>query len=432
MFKNKTVQNAKWIIGCKIVQSLLQFVVGMLSARYLGPSNYGLISYAASVVAFAVPVMQLGLRSTLVQEFVGNPDREGEILGTSIVMNLVAGVACIIAVSCFASVTSAGDRVTVIVCALYSLQLIFQAMEMLQCWFQAKLLSKYASVVMLGAYVLVSAYKIYLLATRKSVYWFALSHSVEYCAIGIALIVIYKKIDAQRLSFSFATAKDLFSRSKYYIVANMMVMVFQNTDHVMLKVMVGDAENGFYTTAITCASVTGFVFGAILDSARPTVLESLQKSQAAFEKNISRTYSVIIFLGLAQSICFTLLAEPIVWFLYGEAYLPAIPVLRVLVWNVAFSYMGSVRNIWILGEGKHNVLWIINLGGAVANVLLNALMIPAWGACGAAFASVLTQIFTNFILGFLLKPIRPNNRLLLKGMNPKLLADLLTRMKSGE
>lgn len=432
MLKSNIIENTKWIIGCKIVQSLLQLVVGMLSARYLGPSNYGLISYAASVVAFAVPVMQLGLRSTLVQEFVGNPDREGEILGTSLVMNLVAGVACIIAVSCFASVTSAGDRVTVIVCALYSLQLIFQAMEMLQCWFQAKLLSKYASVVMLGAYVLVSAYKIYLLATRKSVYWFALSHSVEYCAIGIALIVIYKKIDAQRLSFSFATAKDLFSRSKYYIVATMMVMVFQNTSYVMLKLISGDAENGFYATAATCTSIVQFVFMAIIDSARPAVLESRQRSQAAFEKNVSCIYGVIIYLALAQSVCFTLLAKPIVGILYGEAYLSAVPVLRILVWNVAFSYMGTVRNIWILGEGKHNVLWIINLGGAVANVLLNALMIPAWGACGAAFASVLTQIFTNFILGFLLKPIRPNNRLLLKGMNPKLLADLLARMKSGE
>ena len=74
MFKNKTVQNAKWIIGCKIVQSLLQLVVGMLSARYLGPSNYGLISYAASVVAFMVPVMQLGMSATLVQEYLNTPE----------------------------------------------------------------------------------------------------------------------------------------------------------------------------------------------------------------------------------------------------------------------------------------------------------------------------------------------------------------------
>ena len=49
---NRLVNNASWIIGCKIVQNILSFVVSMMSARYLGPSNYGLITYATSVVAF--------------------------------------------------------------------------------------------------------------------------------------------------------------------------------------------------------------------------------------------------------------------------------------------------------------------------------------------------------------------------------------------
>lgn len=429
MIKSKTIQNATWIIGCKIIQSLLQLVVGMLSARYLGPSNYGLISYAASVVAFVVPVMQLGMRSTLVQEYVVSPEREGQIMGTSLGLSLLSGVACMVGVICFAAAASAGDRVTVLVCALYSIQLLFQAMEMFQCWFQAKLLSKYSSVAMLAAYIASSAYKIFLLATRKTICWFALAHSVEYCVIGIALLAIYKKQGGRKLTFSRQMAKELLSRSKYYILANMMVMAFQNTDHVMLKLMIGDAENGFYTTAATCAGMALFVIVAIIDSARPAILESKKESQEAFEKNVSRVYCIVSYLSLAQSLCFALLAKPVVWILYGEAYLPAVPVLRILTWHVAFSYMGSIRNVWILGEGKHSILWKINLGGVLANVVLNAIMIPIWGACGAAFASVLTQFFTNFILGFLMPSVRPNNRLILKGLNPRTLLELVKEMK---
>ena len=417
MLKNKTIQNAKWMIGCKIIQSLLQLVVGMLSARYLGPSNYGLINYAASVVAFAVPVMQLGMHSTLVQEYVLTPQREGQILGTSLALNLLSGLACLVSVTSFAALSSAGDGITVAVCALYSIQLIFQALEMLQCWFQAKLLSKYSSLAMLGAYVAVSAYKIFLLATQKSVYWFALSHSVEFCAVGVAMLVIYRKLGGQRLAFSWDLAKELFSRSKYYILASMMVTVFQNTDHVMLKLMAGDAENGFYTAAATCSGITAFVFAAIRDSARPTILKCLQESKEKFERNITLLYTVLVYASLAQSIVFVVLAKPLMWLLYGDAYSAAIPVLRILVWGAPFSYMGVVRNIWILGEEKYKVLWRINLGGALANALLNALMIPAWGSCGAAFSSVLTQVFTNFILGFLMPSIRRNNQLLMRGLS---------------
>jgi hypothetical protein len=61
-------------------------------------------------------------------------------------------------------------------------------------------------------------------------------------------------------------------------------------------------------------------------------------------------------------------------------------------------------------------------------------LIPPFGACGAAVASVITQIFTNFILGFLWKPLRENNRLLVRGLDPRLLLDmakLLLQRKSA-
>jgi hypothetical protein len=50
----------------------------MMTARYLGPSNFGVINYAASIVAFVLPVMQLGINSVLVQELVKNPEEEGK------------------------------------------------------------------------------------------------------------------------------------------------------------------------------------------------------------------------------------------------------------------------------------------------------------------------------------------------------------------
>lgn len=426
---NKVFENAKWIIVCKVVQSLIQMLIGMISARYLGPSNYGLINYAASVAAFAVPVMQLGLSGTLVQEYVSNPDREGKILGTALVMNMVSAIACIIGVTTFAAVANCGDKVTVIVCALYGTSLFFQAMEMLQYWFQAKLLSKYSSIAMLCSYVVVSAYKIWLLASEKSVYWFALSHAVEYGVTGLLLLIAYRKNSTQRIGFSFSMAKELLGKSRYYIVSMLMVVLYGKTGSIMLTLICDEAENGYLATAMTCTCISIFVFNAIIDTARPVILDSKKDSQEAYEKNVSRTYSLTTWLSLAQSIFFTLFAGTVIEILYGAAYLPAVPVLRILCWQSAFSYMGYVRNIWILAEEKHQSLWKINLCGVIVNILLNALMIPQWGACGAALAAVATQFVTNFLVGFVMKPIRRNNILLLRGLNPKYILELLPAKK---
>ena len=421
MSKSKVISNAKWIIVCKIAQSLLQLVVGMLSARYLGPSGYGLINYAASIVAFMIPLMQLGFQATLVNEFIESPESEGKIMGTSLVLELVSSIACIICVGGFVSVFNYGETQTLIVCILYSVMLFFKALELFSYWFQYKLRSKYPSIVMLCSYVIVSIYRIYILISGKSIYWFSVVHSVDFGIIGIALLVIYHKTGGQRLSFSFEFAKKLFSKSKYYIISAMMVTIFQNTDHIMLKNMSGDVENGYYTAAITCASVFGFVYTAIIDSMRPVILTAKKEKDNSYTDRLSMLYCIICYTGFCQALGFCVLSGLIVYLLYGAEYIAAAPVLAVLVWYISFAYMGSVRNVWILAEGKQSILWKINLAGALGNVALNFILIPYFGAMGAAVASLITQIFTNFILGFIRADLRENNRILMRGLDPRML-----------
>lgn len=423
---NKVIKNASWIIVCRILQSMIALVIGMISARYLGPSNYGLINYASSVVAFVVPIAQLGFRNVLVEEIVSHPEREGKTLGTSLLMSVVASIFCIIGCLAFVSIANAGETDTFIVCALYSISLIFQMTEMLQYWYQAKLLSKYTSIASLVAYVVVAAYKVYLLITQKSIYWFAVSYAFDFLIISAILFILYKKLGNQKLSFSFDLGKKLFSRSRYYIVSSMMVTVFAQTDKIMIKMMVGNEANGYYATAITCASISSFVFTAIIDSMRPVIFTSKKTSQLQFEKNISRLYSIVFYLGLAQSLVLTIMADLIIRILYGNAYLAAIPLLRIITWYSAFSYMGSIRNIWILAEEKQKYLWIINLSGAVLNVIGNFILIPILGASGAAIASVLTQFFTNFVLCFMMKPIKPVSKLIVRALNPKILIEMIS------
>ena len=108
--------------------------------------------------------------------------------------------------------------------------------------------------------------------------------------------------------------------------------------------------------------------------------------------------------------------------------MPAISALQIVVWYMTFSYMGAVRNIWILANNKQKYLWVINLSGALANVGLNMMLIPMAGINGAAIASLVTQVLTNVIMGFIIKPIRPNNEIVIDSLNPRYLADLLSKL----
>ena len=423
--KDKVINNLSWLLICKIIQAVLGLIINAYVTRYLGPSLYGIISYAASVAAFFLPISKLGLEEILIQQTIDNSKEEGKIYGTSIIASALTSLACMVGMTCFSLIANADSKDTSIVCALYSLVLLFQSFELIRLWFQSKYLSKYVAVVSLIVYCVTFSYKGILIFLKKNVYWFAISDGIGYLLISIILIIIYRKLESQRFIFSFNVLKRLLSKSKYYIISSMMVTIFAQTDKIMLNLMKGDAATGYYSAASNCATITSFIFVAIINSLLPMIFENRKISEGAFEKGVSLLYCIIIYLSLIQSVGMTVMAFPIIYIMNGSAYIPAVPILRVCVWFSTFSYMGAVRDVWILAVGKQKYLWRVNLCGAAMNIILNFVFIPLWGEIGAAVASVITQLFTNVIVGIILKPLRYNNKLIIAGLNPALIKDFL-------
>lgn len=48
LFQKRILQNAFWLMGGRIAQRAIQLLLTSLTARYLGPEDYGLLSYGAA------------------------------------------------------------------------------------------------------------------------------------------------------------------------------------------------------------------------------------------------------------------------------------------------------------------------------------------------------------------------------------------------
>jgi O-antigen/teichoic acid export membrane protein len=161
---NLFVYNAIWNMGGKVLQMGLSLIVGMLTARYLGPSNYGVIGYTASFISFFSVICQLGFTSVAVKELLDNREREGEVLGTSIFLRVCTSIISTIAITIMIYIIDDGDRVIVWVAFLQSLSLLFQSFEMFHYWYQSRMETQVSVKVQTAAYLVMSAYKITLLA----------------------------------------------------------------------------------------------------------------------------------------------------------------------------------------------------------------------------------------------------------------------------
>lgn len=421
ILNNRIAKNASWIIVSRVVQSVFALIISMLTARYLGPSNFGIINYAASVVTFITPIVFLGFNNTIVQELTLYPDKEGKILGTTVIFSLISAILCMIGVFAFVSLVNVGKQDIIIVTILYSFILLFQVLNIIQYWFQKHLLSKYSSIITLVAYIVVSFYKVYLLITEKSIYWFAISNALDFALISIFLLVTYYKVGGQKLRFSYDLGISMLQKSKYYIITGMMIVMFSQTDRIMLNLMINETATGYYSAAAACASMTGFFYVAIIDSFRPVIFKKFLESKLECDELIIKLYSIVIYISIAQSLCVSIFAYPIISVLYGSAFLPAVDALRIVTWFTTFAYLGVARDIWILCNGYQRFLPLVNFSSAAVNLVLNYFLIPYWGICGSAFASFITQVFNNFIIAFFIKELRPNNLLIIRAFSPKII-----------
>lgn len=414
--KNKNVKNAGWLIFGKIIQMGINFFVGILTARYLGPGNYGLINYAAAYTAFFFSICTLGINSIIVKEFIDNPSEEGKILGTSLILRGLSSIFSAIVIIGISFILDSNEPITKTVVILYTFSLIFQIFDMFNYWFQSRLQAKYTAIASLIAYSITAIYKIVLLITGQPVTLFALSMSIDYISIALILFYFYKKEGGSKLSFSLKYGKLLLKKSYHFILPGLMVAIYGQTDKMMLKHMINEAEIGYYATAVSLCSVWCFILSAIIDSMNPTIMKLYQEDKKNFIKYNKILYFIVFYISIIVSIIFTIFGKLIIQILFGEAYLPTVTPLRIITWYTAFSYLGVARNAWIVCKDKQRYLKYLYCSSAILNVILNLIFIPKYGAVGAAFASLISQISTVIIVPFFIKELRENSMMIVEAI----------------
>ena len=223
VLKNRVVKNAGWLIGGRIYHMILAFFVGLLTARYLGPSNFGLINYAMTYTSFFASFCTLGINSVIIKNFIDHPSEEGETIGSAIILRTISGLLSICMMMGITMILDKGEPITHIVVFLSAIGVLFQTMDTLNYWFQARLESRYAAISTVVSYTVVSIYKIWLLVTGKSVQWFAVSTSIDYLVVAVVLLVAYIKKSGPKFGFSWKKAKELIGASYHFILAGLML-----------------------------------------------------------------------------------------------------------------------------------------------------------------------------------------------------------------
>lgn len=405
--ENRIVNNSMWMIAERVLQMGISLVINAMVHRYLGPDQEGIIAYCVSYVNICTAFATLGLEYIVIKELIGNPEEEGTILGTSLVMRMLSSLVCVIAIQCVVGVVKEMDPVFMAVTLLQSVSLVFKAVELIDFWFQSKLNSKQVAIAKGITYFVVAAWKIYAVLTAKTVEYFAFGVTLDAVAVAVILLYLYRKAGGQRFRFDFYWVRRLLSQSCHFIVASMITVLYSEMDKMMLDTMRGSYDVGIYNAAYGTAMLWVFIPNAIMNSYRPAIVEGYNTKTNYLER-VRALYAIMIWLGIAVGLGLTVLGYPVVWLLYGKAFLGAAPCLCVLIWSTLFSHLAVARNTWLVCENLQRYSELFPIWGVAVNFVLNFLLIPGLGALGASIATLATQFVVTMIAPLFYKEIRPS------------------------
>lgn len=409
-------KNLSWIFFGNIVHAILQFALNVYCARQFGADDYGLLNYSGSLIAFFIAIGSLGFGGVITKFYADDEQNAGKYIFTSVISRLLLALLSIAALQFIIGFDETCTAQLRLIVFCQSLQMLFVVLDMFVHWFRYKHQAKAVTILRLLSFAGSAVWR-FIAIMNHNLVWYTLGVSVEALFFLIFLVILYRK-EYRQLAFKYdwSTFRSMLKLSYPFIFSALLSTIYAQTDKVMLKNMVDYASVGIYSVSQTLAGAIVIIPVALIEGFRPEIMVAKTKDEREYSRLFRQLYGIIFWLCIAYCLFITVFAEPIVKIIYGPSYIEAVASLSVIVWYTSFSYFGAVNHMYMVAEEKTFWVQIVTLSGALLNVVLNLLLIPRWSIVGAAWASLITQFVTNYVLLWLIKPLRPCFSILNRGI----------------
>lgn len=410
--------NTSWLFGERILRIIVGLFVGIWVARYLGPEQFGLFSFAQSFVGLFAVIATLGLDGVVVRELIKNENRRGELIGTAFWLKVLGAFGVLVVLAIAVDFTSNDTYTNTLVFVIASAT-IFQSFNVVDYYFQSKVMSKYAVYANVIALFLSSLVKIALILNEAPLEAFAYAIVFDGLILAAGLIYFFLKkstIKIQNLKFKREVAIALLTDSWPLILSGAVLMVQARIDQVMLKEMTNNFEVGYYSVALRLIEAFGFLTMLIKSSLYPSIQNAKYHSIELYRDRLLNFYRLNFMLFLVTAVPIFIFSEQIVILLFGIEYKSAGILLALMSTRLFFTNMGVARSVFILTENLMKFSLITMVIGTVTNILLNYMWIEEYGAKGAIVATIVSFFVTIFLVDILYSKTRQNTLLMLKSI----------------
>ncbi|HVC23326.1 MAG TPA: flippase [Candidatus Dormibacteraeota bacterium] len=409
----RAVRSTTILFAARTASKLFVLAAFLLQQHTLGPRLYGEFSLIVVLSTLSSIVGDLGLQIVYLREASRDNARMKTYLAAVLAAKIPLFALSLATLLLMAAVAGKGPGFMALVLPAFALQVATSVANVLRSTFYATGEMRYeavatmseAVILLVGTFFVARAH----LAVGDYLWVYALSYAVT-CVY--AYLIIARRYFVASVHFDLELARRLLKMAWPFAMVFFLNTVYFRIDVVILSVMRGLTEVGYYTAAYKFLDGLSFVPQTIMNALFPTLsvvhLEAVASMRAAY----TATIRLLAALAMPLAVILGFGAVPLLSTL--GIFAESAPALRILSWAIVFMFVNSTFVFGLGAMDRQMDSVLLSVMSIVVNVGLNLILIPlfprATGYLGSSWATVLTEVFL-LVAGYLMVRRRLEHRL---------------------
>ena len=394
------LQNSAFLIVAEVLRRIFSLVTVILIGRSLGVEGFGQYSFVLSFVAVFGGFANFGLDTVLIRDVARDPRRTKSQFTATLILKLLTSS---LTVGVLAVAISWLDYPAATVRAVYLMGLasiFFALADTAGAVCIATQRMEYASLLSAARGVLLIA----ALAAGFLLFGPGLLQAIAAQLVSGVLLLAFGMLVATGLVAGYAPGLDrevvgrvLRGALPFVLITGISMLGFR-VDVLLLSHLAGDAAVGVYSSAFTPIEMVLSVAQLLTQALFPALSQAFGASPEVLRRLASRSLKVYALLALPMAAGLAVLAPQILALMFTEEFGVATGTLRILAATVWIGFLQVFMGWLVTAADRLRSLIGVNVLGLVTGVGLNLLLIPHYGAAGAAISQAIVSIVALSVL----------------------------------
>ncbi|WP_243396925.1 flippase [Flagellimonas pacifica] len=401
------MKNTSWLMTEKVVRMVIALSIGVWVTRYLGPDQFGVLSYAQSFVGIFAAFSSLGLNDIIIRELVKSKDQENVLMGSAFGLQTLGSTSIMLILS-ISILLNDNDQLTNKIIVILGLLTFVNSFNVITSYFHSVVKSKFYAITGLIGVMVSSIIKVYLILGEYSLIYFVYVLAFDVVFLALGLMWFYRRMGHSLFSwrFSWSVSRDLLKDAWPLVLSGIIISIYMKIDQVMIKEFMGNSDVGQYSAAVRLSEAWYFIPTIICSSLFPAIINAKMRNHDLYMSRLQRLYNLMVLLGVVIILPVVFLSDWLIHFLYGAEFHLSAGVLNIHILGSVFVFLGVANQKWFISE-NFQAYNIVCLGfGMMSNIILNIFLIPKYGIIGAAYATLISQFVASVLAPVLFKKTR--------------------------